>query len=195
MARSTGRASAGEPPPRPPRSSTTSPSRTRRSTSASAASSFSSGWGRRSTSRPRRAPRCRSEMTSVRTAARTVLDRDPPEREPAVELGLDRELRADDSLDLQLAFRVALLVAARRHERVPRAPLVVVDEVQRLGGAVVEGEDGAQNPVLVAAYGQCVADRVDADREILEVRVAEDHPAVAELVIVGVDAGAGLLPG
>ena len=49
------------------RSSTTSPSRTRRSTSRSASSSASSAKGRRRTSRSTRAPRCRSETTSVRT--------------------------------------------------------------------------------------------------------------------------------
>src|SRR3712207_9509520 len=59
------------------------------------------------------------------------LDRDPPEREPALELGLEGQLLADHRLDLQLALVVALLVAGGGHERVPRAALVVVDEVGR----------------------------------------------------------------
>ena len=55
---------------RPSMSSTTSPSRTRRSTPSRAWSSGSSASGCRRTSRPSRVPRCRSEMTSVRTRAR-----------------------------------------------------------------------------------------------------------------------------
>ena len=47
-----------------------------------------------------------------------ALDRDAPEREPALELGLDRQVGADLGLQAQLALGVALLRAARGHERV-----------------------------------------------------------------------------
>ena len=46
---------------------------------------------------------------------------------------------------------------------------------------VLEGEDGGQHAVAVAADLQRVADGVDADDEVLDVGVAQDHPAVAEL--------------
>src|SRR3954454_10244599 len=87
---------------------------------------------------------------------RVRLDRDAPEREPALELGLDRELRADQRLDLELALGGALLLALRRHERVPRAALVVVDEVDRSAGAVLEAEHRAQHALGVAAERQRV---------------------------------------
>src|SRR4051795_9822169 len=126
---------------------------------------------------------------------RTPLDRDPPEREPALELLLERQPRPDLGLDLQLALGVALLAAARRHERVPGAALVVVDEVDRLARGVLEREDGAEHAVAVAADGERVAHRVDADREVLEVRVLDGHPAVAELVVGGLDGRADLVAG
>src|SRR4051812_23669896 len=130
-----------------------------------------------------------------RRRPRALLDRDPPEREPALELGLDREALPDLRLDLQLALGVALLAAARRHERVPVAALVVVDEVDRLLRRVLEGEDSRQDALAVAADRERVAHRVDADREVLEVRVLHDHPAVAELVVGRLDRRADLVAG
>ena len=62
---------------RPSSSSTTSPRRTSRSMPSSAPSSASSASGRRRTSRPRREPRCRSEMTSVVTRPRRCHTRRP----------------------------------------------------------------------------------------------------------------------
>ena len=50
--------------------------------------------------------------------ADAALDRDAPEGEPALELGLDRQVRADLGLQPQLALVVALLAAGGRHERV-----------------------------------------------------------------------------
>ena len=61
-----------------------------------------------------------------------LLDRDAPEGEPALELGLDRQVGADLGLQPQLALVVALLRAARGHERVEAAALVVVDPVDPL---------------------------------------------------------------
>src|SRR5271168_4798711 len=86
------------------------------------------------------------------------LDRGAPEREPALELRLDRQFVGDLRLQLQLALGGPLLRApARRHERVPVAALVVVDEVDPLPVAVragarvvVEGEHRAQQPLAVA---------------------------------------------
>ena len=84
------------------------------------------------------------------------------------------------------------LSPGRGHERVPAAALVVVDQVQRLAVGVLEGEDGGQHAVVVAAHGQGIAHRVDADGEVLDVGVAHDHPAVAELVVLGLHRGAHL---
>src|SRR4051795_7396707 len=65
------------------------------------------------------------------------LDRHAPQGEPALQLGLDRQLAADLRLELQLALHVARLVPRGGHERVPRAALVVVDEVDGLLGGVL----------------------------------------------------------
>src|SRR5439155_18954763 len=91
------------------------------------------------------------------------LDGHTPQREPALELGLDRQLATDLRLELQLALDGALLGARRRHERVPVAPLVVVDEVHRLALRVLEGEHGGEQAVAVAARLQLLGDGVDAD--------------------------------
>src|SRR5437764_5144301 len=76
--------------------------------------------------------------------ASTRLDRDSPEREPALELALDRQLGPDLGLQAQLALGVALVVAGARNERVEGAALVVVDPVERPASDVLEGENGAQ---------------------------------------------------
>ena len=113
------------------------------------------------------------------------LDRDVPEREPALELRLDGQVGADLGLQAQLALGVALLLAARRDERVERAALVVVDPVDRLGLLVAEREHGGQQRGRRSRRAcELGGDRVDADHEVLEVGVAEDHPAVAELVVL-----------
>src|SRR5215216_6224148 len=52
-----------------------------------------------------------------------ALDRDAPEREPALQLGLDRQLGADLRLQPHLALAVALLRARRGHEGVEGAAL------------------------------------------------------------------------
>src|SRR5256885_1107971 len=57
------------------------------------------------------------------------LDRHAPQGKPALQFGLDRQFPPDLRLELQLALDGALLLAGRRHERVPGPPLVVVDEV------------------------------------------------------------------
>src|SRR5688500_18722769 len=82
---------------------------------------------------------------------RARLDRDAPEGEPALELGLDRQLGADLRLQAQLPLAVALLRARRGHERVEGAALVVVDPVDGLGALVAEREHGGQDAVAVAA--------------------------------------------
>ncbi len=68
IARSTGAAASSACHGGPSSSSTVSPRSTRRSAPSIASSSAASAAGRRSTSRPRRAPRCRSETIRVRTA-------------------------------------------------------------------------------------------------------------------------------
>ena len=69
-------------------------------------------------------------MRSGTAPVRRLEHRDPPQREPALDLRLDRQLLAHLGLDLQLPLGVALLLApGPGHERVPVAALVVVDEV------------------------------------------------------------------
>src|ERR1044072_7696769 len=72
------------------------------------------------------------------------LDRGAPEGEPALELGLHRELVADLRLQAKLALVVALLAASCGHEGVERAALVVVDPVDRLAALVSERDHAAQ---------------------------------------------------
>src|SRR3954447_21663533 len=98
-------------------------------------------------------------------------DRDSPEGEPALELGLERQLGPDLGLQAQLALGVALLLAARRRERVERAALVVVDPVDVPVALVAEREHRAQDALAVTAALERRGDRVDADHQILEVRV------------------------
>src|SRR4051794_20682591 len=90
-------------------------------------------WSRRCRASGASARAARTSGSSSGTACgrtpapeRPRSDGNAPEGEPALELGLDRQLAAQLGLDLQLALGVALLLAARRHERVPRAALVVV---------------------------------------------------------------------
>ena len=66
------------------------------------------------------------------------------------------------------------LVARRRHERVVGAALEVVDEVDALA-VVVEGEDGGQQAVAVAAALELGRERVHRHDEVVEVGVAQDR--------------------
>src|SRR5215212_6529777 len=69
-------------------------------------------------------------------------ERDLPQREPALQLGLDRQLVLELGLELELALVVARLRAGRGHERVALAALEVVDEEDGLAARVrvLEGE-------------------------------------------------------
>src|SRR5205085_2183787 len=110
--------------------------------------------------------------TGPRDAERSeALNRDAPEREPALELRLDRELLADLGLEAQLALVVPVL-GAGGGERVERPALVVVDPVDGAPLRVLEGEHGAQNALAVAAPLERGSDRVDGDDQIVEVLVA-----------------------
>jgi hypothetical protein len=51
----------------------------------------------------------------------------------------------------------------------------------------------ARTRILVAAGLEAVVHRIDADDEVLDVGVADDDPAVAEFVLVGVDVEPRLL--
>ena len=86
------------------------------------------------------------------------------------------------------------LLAGRGHERVERAALEVVDEVER-PALLLEGEHRGQQAVAVAAALELGRDRVERDHQVLEVRVAQDQPAVAELVVGRLDLRAGVLGG
>src|SRR5215218_3326094 len=90
-----------------------------------------------------RRPRRDQAPRSQRCADPQVLERDLPEREPALQLGLDRQLVLELRLELELALVIALLLARRGDERVVLAPLEVVDEEDGLAARVrvLEGED------------------------------------------------------
>ena len=102
--------------------------------------------------------------------------------------------RAQLGLDAELGLRVTRLLALRRHERVVGAALEVVDEVDRLA-LLREGEDRRQQAVAVAGALELHGHGVHRHDEVVEVRVAQDQPAVAELVVVGLDLRARLLGG
>src|SRR3954470_15637812 len=132
----------------------------------------------------------RGSSTAPRRCARApgslALERDLPEREPALELRLEWQLRTDLGLQLELALGVALVVAGRRHERVVHAALEVVDEVER-PALLLEREHRGEEPVAVTAALERARHRVDRDDEVLEVGVAQDDPRVAVLVRGGLD--------
>ena len=108
---------------RPPQRSTPSPAADEASVRGRCAAA-------RGAVQPRSAPAAPSPMDAA-APARPRSDRDPPQREPALELGLDRQLVADLGLEHELALGVALLGAGSGRERVERAALVVVDPVDR----------------------------------------------------------------
>ena len=124
----------------------------------------------------------RVRVTGTRSARRATerrarglrSDRDSPQREPALELLLDGQLGADLGLQAQFGLVITLLRARRRHERIERAPLVVVDPVQRQLALILEREHGAQHALAVAAGLQRAADGVDPDDEIVELLTAQD---------------------
>src|SRR5437764_6865011 len=102
----------------------------------------------------------RAIVIRQRVPTRRGLDGHAPQREPALQLGLDRQLAADLRLELQLALDRALLLPLGGDERVPGAALVVVDEVHRLAARVLECEHRAEQPVTVAAALQGLGDGV-----------------------------------
>src|SRR4051812_11335611 len=108
-----------------------------------------------------------------RAAAQTCLDAPwtasegcVEDREPAGDVGLDRQLLLQLCLQLQLPGIVALLVLAARDERPERRPLVAVDQVHGILVAL-ELEDGREQPVAEAARLQLRADQVDGRDEVL----------------------------
>src|SRR4051794_22742130 len=178
-----------------PCGSTPRPSSSRSCNAPGSSTSSAGAGGSSNRSRPRRgwwSSRRTSPTSEVGTSS---LNRDSPEREPALELRLDRQGGADPRLQPELALVVALLGAGGRDEGVEAAALVVVDEVDPLGACVVEAEHRAQDAIAVAAGLDRGRDRVDPDHEVLHVGVGEDHPAVAELVVRGGDGRARLLAG
>src|SRR5947209_5225768 len=80
-------------------------------------------------------------------------------------------------LQHELTLGVALLRAACGNEWIERAPLVVVDPVQRPTVVVLEGKDRAERALSVAAGLQRPADGVDADDEVVERASAQHQPA------------------
>ena len=125
---------------------------------------------------------------ACRRLSRLSLDRDVPEREPALELRLDGQLGADLGLQAQLALGVALLLAAGRDERVERARACSC----RSSRPACPGRRGTRTPRTAGGRRSrracsSVETALIADDEVLEVGVGEDHPAVAELVVLALD--------
>src|SRR6266545_550304 len=123
--------------------------------------------------------------------------RDAPQSEPAAQLRLDRQVAAERAAHAQLQLVVAPL-AVQRRERIEGAALVEVDEVAALaragspGPGRVEAEHRAQELRPVAALLQRGIGHVGAGDQVLEIRVAEHHPAVAEAVVAHPQRRAGL---
>src|SRR5262249_5320468 len=133
---------------------------------------------------------------------RARLDGNAPQRKPALELWLHGQFGGQLRLDLKLPLGGALLLPGGRHERVPEAALVVVDEVDALArgcprahgaagcrvGAVHEGEHRAQQPLAVTGCLHRARYGVDTHREIFHawgaVWIPQDHPAVAVAVVL-----------
>src|ERR1700729_4337501 len=120
----------------------------------------------------------------AKLAPQKPLDRGSPQREPALELLLDRQFLADLRLEHELALVVAPLGAGGGRERIERPALVVVNPVDRaLGSLVVEPEHRAQHALAVATGLERARDRVDPDDQIVEVAAAEHQPAKAIRVV------------
>src|SRR5215218_9639325 len=87
-------------------------------------------------------PRRRRPPARAFTLPPLTLERDVPEREPAGHVGFPWQLGSELGLEAQLALGVARLLAAGGHERVVRASLEVVDEVEGLAVLVVREHRG-----------------------------------------------------
>src|SRR3954452_7628117 len=111
----------------------------------------------------------------------TRLQRDLPQREPACHVLLPRQLVGELGLESELALRVAALLAGG-DEGGESAALEVVDQVERLALSL-EGEHRRQQPVAVATPLELGGNRVERHHQVLELAVAQDQPAVAELVV------------
>src|SRR2546430_457020 len=145
----------------------------RRSTAGSPTTCTGIGDSRATKSRTRSSP---PGTRTVFTAGR--LDRGVEQAEPARQVLLDRQLRLELRLQLELRRVVAVLAVVERDERPPRAALEAVDPVDGVRAAL-EPERGGKELRAEALLGQPLRDRVHGGDEVLEVRVAHDHPLEA----------------
>src|SRR4051812_9962493 len=120
-----------------------------------------------------------------------ALDRRVEDAEPAGQVLLHRQLWLELRLQLQLLGVVPLLALAGRDERPEGAALVAVDPVHRVLAAV-ELEDRGEELRAEALFLQALSDRVHRRDLIFELRVADDDPRVAELVLATLQLRAGV---
>src|SRR5206468_9150732 len=102
--------------------------------------------------------------------------------EPAAQVLLDRELRLQLRLELELLGVVPFLAFAHRDEGPKRAALVAVDPVDRVPAAL-ELEHRGEQLRAEALLLETLRDRVNRGHLVLELRVADDDPGVAERVL------------
>ncbi len=108
------------------------------------------------------------------------MDRDLPEREPPLHVGLNRQIRAHDRLQREFPLVVASLVS-RWDEWVEGAALVEIDPVDhRVVGSVGEWVEGAEELRRKPVIFEATVDGVRCGHNGLEVLPVNDHPAVAE---------------
>src|SRR5439155_24250324 len=124
-------------------------------------------------------------------AAAGESDRRVEEAEPAAQVGLDRQLAVQLRLQLQLLGVVPFLVLAGRDEGPEGAALVAVHEVHGVLSSV-ELEDRRQELLAEALLLQPLGDRVGGRHLVLEIRVLDNHPAVAEGIVAAEELRAGL---
>src|SRR5438067_2118242 len=122
---------------------------------------------------------------------RSGLDGGVEDAEPAGQVLFDRELRLELRLELEL-LRVIPLLALAGGDEGPEGPaLVAVDPVDRVLAAL-EAKDRRQElraePLLLEALGH----GVHGGDLVLELRIVDDDPGEAELVLAALELRPGL---
>src|SRR4051812_45768358 len=128
---------------------------------------------------------------SAQIAGETGLERRIEDPEPAGQIRLDRQLLLELGLELQLLGVVSLLALAGRNEGPEGTPLVAVDPVHGLLAAL-ELEHRSEELASETRLLEPLRDRVDRGDLVLQVRVADDDPRVAEGVLPALELRARL---
>src|SRR5580765_2176449 len=122
---------------------------------------------------------------------RMGLERRVEDPEPAGQIRFDRQLLLQLGFELQLLGVVALLAFADRNEGPEGTPLVPVDPVHGLLAAF-ELEDRGEELASEARFLEPLGNCVNPGYLVLQVRVTDDDPRVAERVLAALELRAGL---